>query len=88
MVTATAPSLGGAVVLEPTEADEAESRKVALRKQRAWEAAVRRIRHPDILTQYDLQLKVSKVFEQYAHEHHPHFPNTSDFYLYASREDD
>ena len=35
-------------MLEPTEADEAESRKVEDRKKRVWETAVRQIYHSDI----------------------------------------
>ena len=75
-------------MLEPTKVDEAESKKVALRKQREWENAVRQIHHPDFNIQCELRVKVSKIFEQYAQEHHPRFMNTGAFYLYANRDDE
>ena len=88
MMTATAPSLGGAVVLEPTEVDEAESRKVADRKRREWEAVVRRIYHPDARIQNLLRYRVSRVFEQFAREHHAHTPISDSIYLYWRRDDE
>ena len=95
MLTAASPSLGGAVVLEPSEVvlepsevDETERRKVAKLRRQRWEKMISQIYHPNPLTQVRLQETILRIFIQYATEHHPRRPVCDDVYLYSRKDDD
>ena len=88
LVAVAPPPLGGAVVLEPSEVDETERRKVAKMKRQRWEKMISQIYHPNPLTQVRLQETIMRIFSQYATEHHPRRPVSDDVYLYSRKDDD
>ena len=87
MIAEAASPLGGAVVLEPSEADEEEKRKEELDRRRSWEKIVRRIRHPNRVRRVVEQAKVLHLLSQYDREHCEREP-VPENYLYCHHDED
>ena len=88
MMTEAAPSLGGAVVLEPSEVDEEEKQEQDLQKRIEWDKIVRRMRHADRSTAKSARIIMFQLLTQYDRDHCFREPITEEDYLYCHHDED
>ena len=88
MMTEAAPSLGGAVVLEPSEVDEEEKRECDRHKRIEWDKIIRRMRHADRNTARSARIMMIELLMQFDRDHCFREPITEEDYLYCEHDED